>query len=309
MKIDRAKARYAIRTSAAGNLKPDPTWTAKVERLSQLCEGDSASKTHVAMLGTAILAKVVEPDTDLCAFKPKHAKTNPRAYSARSLCESVLVPLSAELGFSLGVTGSAPLNNQPYFRKVRLDDDIPVREGGKPGFDYMLSLVRELQSGTSAQAQKALGAFIAVRRQYVTRYADLSGGYIVTPQGLEKAISSLVGANSEGGKRAQAVVAGLLDVVTGPDRVESGRVNDPSRHYPGDVAVRDANDHAKWEKAIEVRDKPVNVPRLSGCYPLTLSLVITPFLSATRTRVGFMTTPGTSNSSRTKGPNENSVEP
>jgi hypothetical protein len=46
------------------------------------------------------------------------------------LCHSVLVPLSAELGFSLGVTGREPLNNQPYFRMTRLDDGTPVHAGG-----------------------------------------------------------------------------------------------------------------------------------------------------------------------------------
>ena len=30
----------------------------------------------------------------------------------------------------------------------------------------------------------------------------------------------------------KAIVAGLLDVVASPSRVESGRINDPSRKYP-----------------------------------------------------------------------------
>jgi hypothetical protein len=47
---------------------------------------------------------------------PKHAPGNDNAFSARALAENVLVPLSAELGISLGVTGRQPLNNQPYFR-------------------------------------------------------------------------------------------------------------------------------------------------------------------------------------------------
>jgi hypothetical protein len=61
----------------------------------------------------------------------------------------------------------------------------------------------------------------------------------------------------EGGRRAQAVVAEHLDVFAGPERVESGRINDPSRKYPGDVCVQSAYDPDVWEKAIEVRDKPV----------------------------------------------------
>ena len=57
------------------------------------------------------------------------------------------------------------------------------------------------------------------------------------------------------------MVAGLLDVVEGSGRIESGRVNDPSRHYPGDVAVLATEsseiDVRIYEKAFEVRDKPV----------------------------------------------------
>jgi hypothetical protein len=63
---------------------------------------------------------------------------------------------------------------------------------------------------------------------------------------------------SDGGKRAQAVVAGLLDVFASPERVFAGRINDPSRHYPGDIAVRAADDSG-WEKVFEVRDKPVAI--------------------------------------------------
>ncbi|MEE9251280.1 MAG: restriction endonuclease, SacI family [Alphaproteobacteria bacterium] len=50
-----------------------------------------------------------------------------------------------------------------------------------------------------------------------------------------------------------------MDVFSGTERVDSGRINDPSRKYPGDVCVRSAADPGVIEKAIEVRDKPVSV--------------------------------------------------
>jgi hypothetical protein len=37
-----------------------------------------------------------------------------------------------------------------------------------------------------------------------------------------------------------------------------GRINDPDRHFPGDVGVRVADTEAVWEKVFEVRDKPVS---------------------------------------------------
>lgn len=260
MKIDKKVAIAIVREESiradSGSL--NASWVAKVEQLSRLCE-DGVSTTHIAFLATAMLAKAVDARVDLYAIKPKLSPSNPNAYSARSLCHGVLVPLAAELGFNLGVTGREPLNNQPYFRMTQLGDDTPVHQGARPAFDYMMQLVNELnQSKSEANARDAICAFISVRRKYQPRYIDYAGNTRLTPDRLLNAISSFVRENSEGGKRAQAVVAGLMDVFAGPDRVESGRINDPSRHYPGDVCIRSSQDPNVWEKAIEVRDKPVS---------------------------------------------------
>ena len=259
MKIDKKLATDILRTEAANaeSESVSGSWSERVEQLSQLCE-EGVSKTHIAFLGTAILAKSVNHTADLFAIKPSHARDNPNAFSARTLCHGVLVPLSAELGINLGVSGREPLNNQPYFRMTRLDDDTPVHSGGQAAFDYMVSLVHELQNiSDEAEAYAALRAFIAVRRKYQPRYVDHEGDRAITSDDLLRAIETLVRDNAEGGKRAQAVVAGLVDVFATPDRVESGRINDPSRKYPGDVCVALHSDPDQWEKAIEVRDKPV----------------------------------------------------
>lgn len=261
MRIDKVHAESLIREAAAyAESEPiDALWTEKVEELSRLCQ-EGVSSTHIAFLGTAILAKAVNANVDLFAIKPTHARDNPNAFSARSLCHSVWVPLSAELGINLGVTGREPLNNQPYFRMTRLDDGTPVHAGGRAAFDYMVDLVRELdQVDNVAVAKEALRAFVAVRRRYQPRYTDMEGQTAITPTGLSEAIARFVLENSENGRRAQAVVAGLMDVFAGRDRVESGRINDPSRKYPGDVCVRSETEPETWEKAIEVRDKPVAV--------------------------------------------------
>jgi len=258
MKIDDGRAAEVMVEEAAraADGPVDKAWIGKVERLSQLCE--TGAKTHIAFLGTAMLAKAVNRNADLFAIKPEHAPDNRNAFSARILSENVLVPMAAKLGISLGVTGRQPLNNQPYFRMTRLDDGTPVHPASRPGFEYMLELVRELQKLDETAAREALRAFIAVRRRYQPRYAGHEGAVEITPDRLVAAIKRLVLENSEGGRRAQAVVAGLMDVFAGSERVESGRINDPSRHYPGDVCVRSALDPETWEKAIEVRDKPVS---------------------------------------------------
>lgn len=260
MKIDEQWAAAIMREEAAEEAEPlDSAWVGKVESLSKLCE-QCGIRTHIAFLGTAMLAKSVSRQADLFAIKPEHAPENPNAFSARILAENVLVPLSAELGISLGVTGRQPLNNQPYFRMKWLGDGTPVRRGGQAAFDYTVGLVRELdQLHDEAQARRALSAFIAVRRRYQPRYIDHDGDAQITPDRLVEAVRRLVLNNSEGGRRAQAVVAGLMDVFAGAARVESGRINDPSRKYPGDVCVRAADDPGVWEKAVEVRDKPVSL--------------------------------------------------
>lgn len=247
--------RVEAKTSARGAVFE--TWLAKVEELSRLCE-EGNTKTHISFLGTAILAKSINANVDLFAIKPAHAQSNPYAYCARTLCHGVLVPMSAELGFNLGVTGREPLNNQPYFRMTRLDDGTPVSSRGRAAFDYMLLLVRGLQEIRNvAEARKALRAYISVRRGHQRRYIRHDAQLSVSPQRLLELVQEFVRQDSEGGKRAQAVVAGLMDVFAGPDRVKSGRINDPSRRQPGDVCVASREVSTHWEKAIEVRDKPV----------------------------------------------------
>jgi hypothetical protein len=258
--FDKSESESVVRSAAAqaDSGQFDQAWFKKVKRLSRLCEG-GASKTHIAFLGTAMIAKAMRVDVDLLAIKPKHALDNPRAYSARILSEKVLVPLAAELGVSIGVTGRQPLNNQPYFRMTRLGDQTPVHPSGRAAFDYMVELVKELQAvSTTREARAALAAFIVERRRHQVRYDVVpEGESAITPEGLAAAVRALVRDGSEGGRRAQAVVAGLMDAFAGPERVESGRINDPSRKYPGDVCVRAVAATDSWEKSFEIRDKPV----------------------------------------------------
>ncbi len=259
MKISNAAAETILREeaahAAAGPI--DTGWTAKVERVSQMC-AQGAPKTHIAFLATSMLARSAAAKADLFYIKPKLAKDNKSAYSARVLSEKVLVPLSAELGFSIGVSGKQPLNNQPYFRMSFLGDDTPISGAGREVFDYMVELVHEISSLTPSQARQALRAFVAVRRNYQQKYDEAGDGTDVTAYQLLEAIRRLVAADPEGGRRAQAVAAGLLDVVAGEDRVDSGRINDPSRHYPGDVVILAPGEGTGWEKSFEVRDKPVS---------------------------------------------------
>lgn len=254
LRIDRTIAEQVLREEAA-NADQDlgPTaWIERVEELSRLCEVGRI-RTHIAFLGTAILAKAVDDRADLKWIKPNHAKDAPFAFSARTLAENVLVPVAADLGIHIGVTSPQPLNNQPYFRMTFLGDSTPISVGGRPAFDYMVKLVSELATMKAPEARDALRAFVSVRRKFQPRYVDKPGELHVTPSSLANSIIAFVADQSEGGKRAQACVAGLFDAAFSPGQIVSGRINDPSRDHPGDVCV--VIDGVA--KAVEVKDKPV----------------------------------------------------
>ncbi|MCJ2040844.1 restriction endonuclease, SacI family [Methylobacterium sp. J-059] len=261
LSIDHAKADRILRVEAAKiptDLGP-ATWCARVERLSELCIRGKAI-THIAFLGTILLARSVDRRADVKWIKPAHAGSDaPNAFSARTLSEKVLVPVAAELGIHLGATGPQPLNNQPYFRMTYLGDDTPVRGNAKPAFDFMMSLVREIEGMDEAGARDALRAFVSVRMRHAPRYAPAAGAGALSGEELIVAVLRFVAEDSEGGKRAQAIVAGLLDVAFGTDRIVTDRINSPSRRYPGDVCVLADAGSDEIERAFEVKDKPVTV--------------------------------------------------
>jgi hypothetical protein len=111
-------------------------------------------------------------------------------------------------------------------------------------------------------ADPTFGPSEAIRRgrlgRFVRKYAAKEGEIQITLEQLVAAVKAFILDNSQGGKRAQGVVAGLMDVFAGAERVESGRINDPSRKYPGDVCIKSAGDDEDWDKASEARDKPVS---------------------------------------------------
>lgn len=236
--------------AVAGHI--DHAWEALVEQLSKAA--GETSRTHVAFLGTAMLAKCVDPTVDVFAVKKE---AGPNAYSARGLCHGVLVKNAPELDINLGATGREPLNNQPYFRIMRVSRDIPVRSTARPIVELLCDILEKLEGASEEQARQALRAFISVRRKHGARYTrSVTDRLSVTVDQLVGAIEQLVAADSEGGRRAQAVVAALMDVFAGDGRVDARRVNDPSRSVPGDVNVRAAGGEG-WERVLEVRDKPI----------------------------------------------------
>lgn len=239
----------------------DQAWTERVKTLSDLCE-KARVRTHIAFLGAALIAKSTDPTISLKWIKPKHAADEASetgdnsSFSIRPLSETVLVPVAAELGIHIGVTGAQPLNNQPYFRMRYLGDGTPISSKGQAPFDYMMQLIGELQALDADKSRQALRAFVAVRKTYQPRYAASQSIASVSPFSFPKIIDQFVNENSEGGKRAQACTAGVFDALYGSELVVSGRINDPSRNFPGDVNVLGTT--GLVIRAVEVKDKPVS---------------------------------------------------
>ncbi len=236
-------------------------WIEYISELSKLCDEGNAS-THIAFIGVELLAKSLDPDVDLYFIKPTKAPQDKEAhsYSARSLCHGVLVPLATEYDIDLGVSGAEPLNNQPYFRMNFLDDGTAVHTSSRKAWDYMLELIRRLETMDQSQAEAALRAFISVRKNSSTEYVDVAVTDSLYSIQLVDAIEKLIAAKSENGKRAQAAAAGVMDAVYGENRVDtgSGKINDPSRKRPGDVCILSPDLKGTYEKTFEVKDKPVN---------------------------------------------------
>lgn len=230
-------------------------WVERVRKLEALLGG--SNMTFIAALGTAILAKAT--DLRLNAFALKASANLSGAYSARTLCQHVLAAHAPRLGIDLGVTGREPLNNQPFFAEELISERLPVKPAQRPALAMLLECLRELQNIPDAKtARGALRAFIKARRR-AAPVSRLSAGSIgqLTLGNFITLVETFVAERSEKGKRAQAVVAGLLDVYATEARVMSGRINDPDKRFPGDVAVLDALTLAKVEQAFEVRDKPL----------------------------------------------------
>ena len=231
-----------------------------IEQFSRIC--DETTLTHIAFLGTAILAKSTTLGVDVWSVKARGSTSG--AYSARGLGHGVLVKNAPVLGINLGVTGREPLNNQPYFQIDRVSRDTTVHGKARRALDALCDILDELDKfATLDDARAALRAFVFVRRQWNPTYGALTQVAVgLTVERLVNIVQDFVIEDSEGGKRAQAVVAGLMDSYAGKERVITSRINDPDRHLPGDVGVRVPSGEEVWERVFEVRDKIVEVSDL-----------------------------------------------
>jgi hypothetical protein len=254
LSVDRKQAAKVLEAAAqqAGSDRPvPPEWTHRTHEIDEC-----PSKSFTPVLGTALLARATNPKIDALALK---SGAGPRAYSARSIATSVLVPGAIKYGYDLRATGREPLNNQPFFRYDRIDQMDHVRADAEPWVPVLIDACTAINKLGATEAKSALTAFLRVRMEAASahRAIDLRGSALSMVDLLVQT-EDYICAKSEGGRRGQAFVAAAFDL--GSPNVRSMRVNDPSRRMPGDVQVLH---HGAPVLAIEARQKPVSAEEIA----------------------------------------------
>ncbi|MFC1678645.1 restriction endonuclease, SacI family [Elusimicrobiota bacterium] len=257
MRISQARATEILKEEcrkASHGVAGDAWWDRLVKDLAIKCE--EGSKTCIAALGTAIVAKAVDLNVDAFSLQASDGK---RGYSARAIAQHVLAANAIELNLNIGVEGREPLNNQPFFAKARITSKLPVKKNGLPAFGVLLKGLERLEKCRSKSAVRAvLRSFIKARTVHRRRVAiPRNAGDTLTTITLCKLISRFVRLDAENGKRAQAVTAGVLDAVCGEERVLVAKIHDPDRRFPCDVGILADKDDKTASVVLEVRDKIV----------------------------------------------------
>ena len=215
------------------------------------------SKTFIAMLGTALIARATDPRVDPTVLK---ATADPApgfiAFSARGVATGALAPLAVEFALDIGTRGREPLNNQPFFHNLTVHRGMTVHTRVRPHLDDFVSTLERLRELPEEDLIPALAAFVALRRRSArrpTRRVEISGS-VWTTADLIEATSDFVTSYPEEGRRGQALVASVLDLVF--DNVRVGHINDPGRTVPGDVYAGPGDGDPNI--SIEVKQKPVS---------------------------------------------------
>jgi hypothetical protein len=229
-----------------------------IELVSQI--GSMKTRTFTAAIGTVLLARATDAHVDpLTLQADAPASQGQRAYSARTLASSVLVPKSREHRVDLRVRGDEPLQNNPFTDERRLDRRLPVKHPQE--LDLLVSACERAQVLTKADALLALAAFIRVRRDAAAA-AEIPVAMLATDfpaSRLVAATSLFVNEDPESGKRGQALVAAVLDGVYSD--VSTSNVHSSSRKIPGDVIAR--RDGSVFVSA-EVKQKVVQGHQVLG---------------------------------------------
>lgn len=243
-----ASLEKAVRIADRGDLPQE--WIERTEHI-----GECPSKTYVAVLASALLARATYGD-ELDPHSIKR-RSGPRGFSARGSI-AVLAGNARDFGYDLGVSGPEPLNNQPWFHVERVDEirSEAVRADTRDYLRAIKKYLKDIDQLDCDAALRALGALIATRR-LVAKERQATARELLTDRGISLAalgekLTSFITDDPERGKRGQALVAAALDCVF--PRVELGGIHDPDAF---DVVAYGARQDEIPSLAVQVKQKAV----------------------------------------------------
>lgn len=250
LNYEKAK-RQLYRAIEIANDEDRPTLDEWLEITREVAAGDT--KTPTAFLGTALFAKATDRNVDPLSIKAEEGR--PNSVSMRSLAERVMVPASRGEGghprFHLGARGDWPLNNQPFFRYSHLNDID--RANDMQSIRLLQRVLGQTRKWDEEEVLAALAAYIRARTAAEADFYRRRQQNVGTVSGLQElldGISRFLCDPTPGDLplRLQAVAGGL--VKASGANVSTQRINDPSRHAPGDLHTPD---HEKPRWAAEVK--------------------------------------------------------
>jgi hypothetical protein len=206
-------------------------WTLRLDK--------TKSKTFTPVFGCALLAKAANPQIDTLALK---SKSSHRGYSASSVAP-IFFDGVIRAGIDARCRSAAFHNNQPFFGAKRVGLLEMPTCADPEGLTILIGALEYADFLSAEEALQALAAYLRARTSLTpTTPSERVGEAETSLATLAQVVQEFVIADPEEGRRAQAVLAAALGLVFGDDRVSTGSINDPSRHYPGDVFVANATD-------------------------------------------------------------------
>lgn len=209
--------------------EPAERWSSVIQQIAK-----APAKTYFAALATALVARSLDERIDATALM---LNAGPGGYSAATVARE-LVDFASKHNINLRGVGPVPFNNSPFTGKRYVDPGWEnVAPANRLHLAFLHSALQQVNTLSPEDAGKAAALLFADR----INMARPSGPALLVssnegPQLFETlacAAGEFMAQDPENGRRGQAFVAACLSLRY--ERVESARVNDPSRRYPGDV--------------------------------------------------------------------------
>ncbi len=204
-------------------------------------------KTYSSALLCAIVARSVDSKIDARALMSDY----PNGYNAAGVIKWT-ISWCLENGYHLEHTAAVPFNNSPFNGK-RVIERSYANLRDPEAFGVLCDAIDSVHAMSKRSAQALLVSFLQHRLSVPKAlYAPVPNS-VLSIRSMVEAASEFANADPESGRRGQALVAALVESMLNVD-VICERVNDPSRHAPGDVRALDSDG---IYMCIEVKQRPV----------------------------------------------------